>query len=327
MPPSYIASHGIVGFETNRRKTMNFELQKPDHLISLASSGVLISLDINVWSATKQDRGISNEVTQAKNADQNAGKYVKNLLANHPKHKAIVNYRQTIYNWQKRSTYRWNDAQDYLPSTTIEKFKREYNNHEIAFKTLVSDFISEYDSIVSDMAFKQGDMFDRTDYPPKEALASKFGLRLFVSEVPMNDFRCAIAQDIADDLFQTYKSQAEEIVSNVVMEQKTRFVEVMKSISHCCGYDDMGVDDNTGETKIRKRKIYDSTIQKALDMCDAFKGFNLTGDPDLEQARASLESALSGIDVETIRESDAVRSAVKSDVDNILSKFGAFQCV
>lgn len=306
---------------------MNIELQKPEHLISLASSGVLVSVDINVWSATKQDRRISNEVTTAKNASADAGKYVKNLLANHAKHKAIVNYRQTIYNWQKRSTYRWNDAQDYLPSTTIEKFKREYNTHEANFYQLVNDFINEYDSIVSNMAFAQGEMFDRNDYPPKEQLASKFGLRLFVAEVPMSDFRCAIAKDIADDLFQTYKSQTDEIVSHIIVEQKTRFMEVMKSISHCCGYDDLGVDDNTGETKLRKRKIYDSTIQKALDMCDSFKGFNLTNDPALEEARASLEKALSGVDAEIIRESDAVRTSVKEDVDSILSKFGAFQCV
>ena len=77
---------------------MNMELTKPDHLISLASSAVLVSVDISVWSATKQDRGISDEVTTSKNADKHAGRYVKNLLANHPKHKAVVNYRQTIYN-------------------------------------------------------------------------------------------------------------------------------------------------------------------------------------------------------------------------------------
>lgn len=309
---------------------MNMELQKPKHIISLATSGVLVSVDVNVWSATKQDRGISNEIAGAKNANQNAGKYTKNLLADHPKHKALVNYRQTIYNWVKRSTYRWNNSQDYLPSVNLERFKREYNDHEQTFQSLLVSFLNDYDNIVSDMAFKAaglGDMFDRNDYPSRAALASKFGLRLFVSEVPMNDFRCTIAQDIADDLFETYKSQAEEIVSHVMMEQQSRFIDVMKSISHCCGYDELGVDDNTGETKIKKRKIYDTTIQKAKEMCESFKEFNLTDDPALEEARASLEKALSGIDAETIRESDAVRSAVKEDVDSILSKFGAFQCV
>ena len=309
---------------------MNMELQKPKHLISLATSGVLVSVDVNVWSATKQDRGISNEIAGAKNAHQNAGKYTKNLLADHPKHKALVNYRQTIYNWVKRRTYRWNNSQDYLPSIDLPRFKQEYHDHQKQFSQLLTGFLGEYNNIVADMAFKAaglGDMFDRNDYPDQAALASKFGIRLFVSEVPMNDFRCTIANDIAEDLFETYKAQAEEIVSHVVMEQQSRFIEVMKSISHCCGYDETGVDDNTGETKIKKRKIYDTTIQKAKEMCESFKGFNLTDSPELEEARASLERALSGVDAEAIRESDAVRSAVKEDVDSILGKFGAFKCV
>jgi hypothetical protein len=143
----------------------------------------------------------------------------------------------------------------------------------------------------------------------------------------MSDFRCGIAADIAEDLFASYSKQAEEIVSHVMVEQQTRFMEVMKSISHCCGYDETGVDDNTGETKTKKRKIYDTTILKAKEMCDTFKGFNLSGNQQLEEARASLEKALNGVTAEDIRESDAVRSAVKEDVDSILSKFGSFQCV
>lgn len=306
---------------------MNTELSKPKHLISLASSAVLVSVDANVWSATKQDRGISNEVSDSKRADRNAGKYVKNLLADHPKHKALVNYRQTIYNWVKRRTYRWNNSQDLLPSVDVPRFKQEFSEHKASFEKLLADFILSYDGIVSDMAFKAGDMFDRLDYPPKDALVHKFGVELYVSEVPMNDFRCGIANDIADDLFETYSKQAEDIVSSIVTEQKTRFIEVMQSISHCCGYDEIGVDDNTGETKVRKRKIYDTTIQKALEMCETFKGFNLSDDPELEVARASLERALADVDAKSIRESDAVRSSVKEDVDSILSKFSSFQCV
>ena len=306
---------------------MNMELQKPKHLISLASSAVLVSIDTSVWSATKQDRGISNEVSDAKKAVRNAGKYTKHLLADHPKHKAIVNYRQTIYNWTKRRTYRWNDANDLLPSIDVPRFKQEFGEHKLAFNKLVDEFLNSYGSIVSDMAFKAGDMFNRSDYPAVDELRRKFGVELYVSEVPMSDFRCGIASDIADDLFETYSRQAENIVTEVMLAQKTRFVEVMQSISHCCGVDEIGVDDNTGETKVRKRKIYDTTIQKALEMCETFKGFNLNADPDLELARASLERALHDVSAKDIRDSDAVRSSVKEDVDSILSKFSSFQCV
>jgi hypothetical protein len=296
-------------------------LEKPSHLISLASSAVLVSLDVNVWSATKQDRVISNEVTTSKNADKSAGRYVKNLLADHAKHKALVNYRQTIYNWIKRRTYRWNNSQDLLPSVDLTRFKTEFQEHEVSFYTLLDDFCNQYDSIVSDMAFKQGTMFDRNDYPTKEEVRAKFGIKLFVSEVPMSDFRCGIAQDIADDLFASYTKQAEEIISSVEREQADRFIEVMQSISHCCGVDET---QSNGEVKTKKRKIYDTTIQKAKEMCETFKGFNLTNSLELEQARASLEKALNGVTAEDIRDSDAIRHAVKEDVDSILGKFSSF---
>jgi hypothetical protein len=280
-----------------------------------------------VWSATKQDRGISNEVSDAKKAVRNAGKYTKHLLADHPKHKAIVNYRQSIYNWTKRRTYRWNDANDLLPSIDVPRFKQEFSEHKAQFDKLVDEFLLSYSSIVSDMAFNAGEMFNRSDYPAVDELRRKFAVELYVSEVPSNDFRCGIANDIADDLFETYSRQAENIVTEVMLAQKTRLVEVMQSISHCCGVDELGVDDNTGETKIRKRKIYDTTIQKALEMCETFKGFNLSADPELELARASLERALSGVTAEDIRESDAIRHAVKEDIDDILGKFSSFKCV
>jgi hypothetical protein len=303
---------------------MNMELTKPDHLISLASSAVLVSVDISVWSATKQDRGISDEVTTSKNADKSAGRYVKNLLANHPKHKAVVNYRQTIYNWLQRRTYRWNQSQNLLPSVDVPKFKQEYNEHQVAFHALVDSLVNDYDSIVSDMAFKQGTMFNRNDYPSAEQVKAKFSLNLYVSEVPMNDFRCGIAQDIADDLFNTYKNQAQTIIESIGQEQSERMVEVMQSISHCCGVDEKEVN---GEVHTKRRKIYDTTIQKALEMCESFKRFNLKNDSGLEQARASLEKVLRGVKAEDIRDSDAVRHHVKEGIDDILSKFGSFNSI
>ena len=300
---------------------MNMELQKPEHLISLASSAVLVSVDISVWSATKQDRGISDEVTTSKNADKSAGRYVKNLLANHPKHKAVVNYRQTIYNWLQRRTYKWNQSQNLLPSVDVPKFKQEYNEHQLAFHGLVDSLVMDYDSIVSDMAFKQGTMFNRNDYPSAEQVKAKFSLNLYVSEVPMNDFRCGIAQDIADDLFSTYQQQAQGIIESIGLEQSERLVEVMQSISHCCGHDEKQVN---GETTTKRRKIYDTTIQKALEMCESFKRFNLKNDSGLEEARASLEKVLSGVKAEDIRDSDAVRHHVKEGIDDILGKFSSF---
>ena len=296
------------------------ELEKMSSVVSLATSAVLVSVDVNVWSATKQDRVISDEVTKGKNADSSAGRFVKNLLADNLEHKRLTNYRQTIYNWLKRSTYRWNNAQDLLPSLQLPQFKEQYTEHEAEFYRLLGDFLDKYTEIVSDMAFKQGDMFNREDYPSVDEVKAKFGIRLFVSEVPSHDFRCAVADDIAEDLKQQYETQASEIVTGIMSQQTERLLEVMESISHCCGYAET-TNSQTGETLSKKRKIYDTTIEKAKELAELYKGFNLSGDDRLREASMKLDVALRGISADLIRDSDAVRSRVQEDVDDILAKF------
>ena len=295
-------------------------MQKPNSIISLATSAVLVSVDVNVWSATKQDRVISDEVTNAKNADNSAGRFVKNLLADNQHHKRVANYRQTIYNWLKRSTYRWNNSQDLLPVLALEKFKTEYQEHESEFYRLLDDFLAHYTSIVSDMAFKQGDMFNRMDYPDVEQVRGKFGIRLFVAEVPTQDFRCAVAEDIAEDLKQQYETQADFIITGILSQQQERLTELLQSISHCCGVQEISVSGES-EVKTKKRKIYDTTIEKAKELASMYKDFNLTGDTDLAEASRLLENTLNGVTAELLRDSDAVRDKVKSEVDDILGKF------
>jgi hypothetical protein len=300
---------------------VSMELMQIKPQVSLASSAVLVSIDVNVWSATKQDRVISNEVTQSKRADSSAGRFVKNLLADDSNHKKIANYRQTIYTWLQRITYDFNKAQRLLPTVEMEQFMREYREHEATFNALVDDFMTKLPNIISDMAFKQGDMFNRNDYPSEHEIRAKFGIKLYVSEVPTQDWRCQIADDIAEDLHTQYQAQCNEIVENLLNEQIERFVDVMQSIEHCCGVVDM-VSEVDGEVKTKKRKIYDSTIEKAKHYCSLYRKFNLSNNKQLQDAVEQLDKALNGISAEVLRESEAVRLKVKDDVSSILSKFG-----
>jgi hypothetical protein len=73
---------------------------------------------------------------------------------------------------------------------------------------------------------------------------------------------------------------------------------------------------------VRRRKLYDSTLDRARELCDTFREFNLVSDPKLEEARASLEVLLSGIEIEKLRNSDTQRVVIKEGIDDILSKFG-----
>jgi hypothetical protein len=124
---------------------------------------------------------------------------------------------------------------------------------------------------------------------------------------------------LAEDLNNHYNRQAQTIVQGILNEQVDRLVEVMQSLSHCCGYDETTTTD--GETRQKKRKIYEGTVDKAKEYCRLYKEFNLTSDQALDDAITQLDLALRGVDAETLRDSDAVRSQVKDEMDDILSKF------
>ena len=295
-------------------------LSKPNHIISLATSCVLVSVESHVWNATVQDKQISDEVTAAKKADKDAGKFVKNLLAKNAEHKAVLNYRQTIYNWVQKNTYDWAGSQRLLPVTNLVRFHKEYVEHEKKFFELVDDFLDKYPTIVSNMAFVQGSMFDRNEYPDVADLRRRFSIDLIQSEVPTGDFRCSIAQDLIDDMAVHYNRQAKRMVEDILAKQSTQLLDIMKSISYCCEVETV-VDDN-GEIKVRRRKLYDSTLDRARELCETFKDFNIMADPRLEEARAGLEKLLDGVNIDQLRNSDTKGVVIKEGIDDILAKFG-----
>ncbi len=298
----------------------NSILNKPNHIISLATSCVLVSVESHLWNATVQDRQISEEVTSSKRADKDAGKFVKNLLAKNAEHKAVMNYRQTIYNWVQRNTYDWAGSQRLLPVTNLARFHKEYVEHEKKFYELVENFLDKYPTIVSNMAFVQGTMFDRNEYPDVSELRHRFSIDLIQSEVPTGDFRCAISQDLLDDMATHYNRQAKRMVEDILKKQADQLVDIMKSISYCCETETVVGED--GEVKVRRRKLYDSTLDRARELCDTFKDFNLSADAKLEEARAALEKVLGDVTIEELRNSDTKRVVIKEGIDDILSKFG-----
>lgn len=288
------------------------ELKKPEYLISLASAGVVTNVDVNVWSATKQDKKISGEVTDAYHASPEAGKFVKNLLAGDPTHKKLLLHRQTVYNWNKRRTYDWQGSSRVLPFVMLEKYKEEWRELEAEHALLVDEFERRYPDIIAEMAFKQGDMFDKAEYPSVNEIRSKFCMRLTISPVPASDFRCAVAEDIAEDLKQHYERTANETVQGIMRDIGGQLTDLIKRIAHACSEPEEGK---------RKPKVYDSTINQAKELCNMLERFNITKDEKLDEMRKEAMQVIGTLTADDIRDSEAVRATVKDGMDDILSKF------
>lgn len=298
---------------------MDSLLKKPQHVVSLATSGILVNVEVSVWTGTKQDRDISDEVTQAKNADRDAGRFVKKLLAGVSEHRAVLNDRQTWYNFVERETYPWSGRWRFLPTPRIVNFMKQVEERNRKTEELKDRFRQVYTTAVANEAFVQGDMFKQSDYPSVDEVMACFKVRVGTAEVPVGDFRCEISNDLANDLAKHYEQQAKELVQDIYNKQVEQLVDVMKSLSHCCDTETVIED---GQMKVKKRKLYDTTLQRAQELCETFKDFNVTQDSRLEAARMDLEKVVAGLDIETLRNSDTKRVVVKEGVDDILKKFG-----
>jgi hypothetical protein len=293
-------------------------LTGPETITSLASSGILVYVQTRVWSATKQDQEISDEVTQSKNADRNSAKVVKYLMANCEEHRALVKNRASWTNWGNRLTFPWAGNWDFLPNMRISRFMQEFDERHAEHAALVEKLIDVYPTVLSNTAF-QGEMFKREDYPSADEIRDKFSVKLFTQEVPTGDFRNQLSIDAAAQLQEHFNKQLPSVISGMMEKQIATMVSLMTSISKSCTTDTVI---ENGKVKTDRKRIYDTTIEKALELCDTYKTINVTNDPRIEEARAALERVLQDVSVDVLRESDNMRAVVKSGVDDILAKFG-----
>lgn len=301
---------------------MNVQLNTPQHISTLRDCAMQANLEVRMWLGTVQDDQLSDEVTESKQAERGSAKVVKNLLASCNEHSMVKRYRSFAYNWFKQTTYPYAGSYGLLPNYEAPKVWTQFEDEiKPGYGNVVGPFLLAYADLRSNYAFKmQGQMYNAADYPSVDEVRDKFSINLFIQPVPHSDFSQKITAEIADQLNTHYAKQAERFIRETGERQLAQLAKVMQSISHCCEIDVKETAD--GETKITRRRLHESTLERAIEYCDVFKHFNPSGDARLEGIRADLEQVLRGINIKALRESDSLRATVKSDVDDIMKKFG-----
>lgn len=279
----------------------------------ISSSAMLVDLSMSVWTGRKLDKSVSAEVDISKNTKSRAGNYHKNLLAGSEKLAEIGKLSSAIRNWSYSQTSPWSDAGTrLLPSALFFDYKAKLTEYEKMFSDKVTEFLAEYDVLVSKAAFQLGDLFNREDYPEVSKIANKFGMHYTFSPVPeAGDFRVDIGEagmkELQDRYAEAYKTRIETSMKDVW----ERLHDALSKMSERFDYEE-------GQTK----KIFrDSLIENAQELTGLLKHLNITGDMQMEAMRKKLEGLLSGCDADSFREDDALRTNTKSALDEMLKKF------
>lgn len=290
-----------------------------EFISGVACGAIVVDLTISTYSGRKKDRKTQAEVTSAKGSGSSrAASVYKSLFAECKELEAINKYCAVVRASHYRLTRPWSDlGSRILPTSRLLEYCDVMTAHDEAFGTLVKAFLDKIDVLVSAAAFQLGDLFDRNEYPTRAQLEGKFGIYRAESPLPTGgDWRLDLDSEKQQELAAKYEKRFNEQIVKAQMENWNKLYKALSLLSEKLTDN---VDETTGEAK--PKKLYESMIEGAHDLCDLLTDMNFTKDASMEKARTQLAGLLDGLTIKDLRKSEGTRVITKQKVDAVLSAF------
>ena len=284
--------------------------QPTNNAPSIATSAMLVELNISLWTGRKFDKNVSQEIDTQKHATTRAGNYHKKLFADEPKFEAITKFAGSARTAHYYQTMPWSDSGLRLLTTPLFfDYNKKMTEADAEFNRLVGEFINDYDNMIARAHTKLGNLFNPEDYPSIDEVADKYHFRLKYSPVPeVGDFRVDVGTDALKQLNESYASYYQEQLNNAYKDVWQRTYEALKSMS------DRLAGDN-------KQIFRDTLVTNVTGIVELLDKFNVTNDDAMRKAKLKITDALRGITPDALREDDYLRHDTKRKVDDLLKEF------
>lgn len=283
----------------------------------IETSAMLVEFRASVWTARKLDKSTTDEVVATKNAgSKDAARVNKHLLAGRTELETINKFVNSMRNFVYSNTMPWSDTGiRLLPAVQFVEFDRRIQDECQKFWTLVADFEQIYPTLITAQAMALGAMFKRDDFPSADQIKHKFDIGVVYMPVPSSgDWRIDINNEAQKELAERLEKIADDRVEQAKQHVRNLMHEHLKRMS-----DRLVVESVNGKDK--GRIFHDTLVDNGIELCEMVKALNITNDPEIEQIRSRMAQAMSGVTAEELRSNFAVRSEVKTNVDEILNKF------
>lgn len=313
-------------------------MTKTNDLPSLASSAIIGSISISVWTARKKAKDLEQDIQASKGSSKRAASVYKNLFAECQQLDAIISYGAESRLWFNKSTLPWDDNGGRLiPTALYLDLSSEASSREGKFHKLVDTFCDQYDNETSKQAFSRGMMFDRNEYPLVAEVRSKFAFRLNVAPIPLSgDFRVDIGGETIKAMAEQYDALSAARIAGAMAEPWARLrthiehvrdrMDAVLKFDPSDATDEVRGEDGNGNATLkivrrRRPKLYESLLDNGLELCDMLGALNVMNDPRLEEARNELKGSLIHLDMGSLKESVDMQKSTKKKMDDMMDKF------
>jgi hypothetical protein len=267
-------------------------------------NALLVKLFIRVFSNSRQDRQITDEVKLKKALGDGAGKWVKYKLppqAIEP----ITKFCGEVRTWHYNRTSPWDDGYRLLGGKVNAKYAQQMQEFKTRFNALVDNFIKAYPGYVAESKIMHGKTWEQSDYPSASMIKMMFGIEAEYFPVPAPDhFNVEMKELYGNALI----SITEKKIGEAVQDAWERLLEPVKSMAEKLGNP--------------KTIFRDSLVENIKEMIELMPSLNLTDDKKLTDAAAAIQQDLAGLNPETLREDKVVRADVAKKAAALAARFG-----
>ena len=287
--------------------------------MNLTHDAMLVSLRIAAWSGRLYDRQASTHVAVHHEASTAAGRYNKCLLprAAFAALNATVSAARTAHYAQSLP---WDDqGSRLLPVANYERYTELMDGLQERMIRERARFIKDYEDNIDRARLELGKLFRIADYPAKEDLHGRFGLRYRIVPVPDADhFMAKLASDDTDRVKRDIESQIEERLHDAVGDLYRRLGDAVERVSDRLREDDEG----------KPLVFRDSMIGNIRDLVDIVPRLNIFGDETLAQLCGQVKDRIAGVEPDALRPSKsfdpATRASVKREADALSERFAGY---
>jgi len=283
---------------------------------AVRNSAMLADITISVWSGTRLDKRVTEQVRVGNNAVGKAGRYTKNLFAGcDEKLKAVQGAYHAARTLHYESTLPWSHNQrqsgprllsnimflDYIKNMTRLKKQAE---------ALLETFLGAYPTLTVLAQANLGTLANPDDYPTVDEIRSAFDLDFEFTPIPQGSMFKGLPDNALRGLGKALEGRQARAAAAA---QAAMWDRVKAAIGALV---DRLTLDGSNEVKTFKS----TTVENVRALITLLPGFNVTNDRRVSTTIDDIHLMLAGVDADSIRREDRTREHVLRQASEIADR-------
>lgn len=274
----------------------------------LSNKALLVHVSISQWTGRKKDGRASETVNKVHATKTEAGNYTKKLLPGSKELARVNQLAKHIREYFYQETLPWfSDGARIIKAESYTQFMKKYGRMKQDFDSAVEDFLKVYPFLQDHAKNSLGSLYSPEDYPDVTRLGRKFQCDVQVMPLPdAKDFRV----DIGDAEMKKFVKRIEAVQKDAMADCWARLFEVVQKAA---------------DTLAKPDAIFkNSLLENVSEICQLLPRLNVTDDPKLEKKRMDVESLISKLSPDVLRDNATERQDAASKLAEITKSMGAF---